>query len=173
MRETESVQRLQALERARAWEQRFANFAKMAPIAIYFGSQGDHRLSYCNRAWFEITGHPVVPFEEIDWASIIYEEDLELVRSHWTGVFSTQEPTSIQFRLRKRWVNENGVTMGPVWVTTSALPEHKEDGSVKDIIGTMLDISALKFAEMVQQMKVQEATEAKRQSLNFIDMTSQ
>lgn len=37
----------------------------------------------------------------------------------------------------------------------------------------MLDISALKFAEMVQQMKVQEATEAKRQSLNFIDMTSQ
>jgi nitrogen-specific signal transduction histidine kinase len=36
----------------------------------------------------------------------------------------------------------------------------------------MLDISALKFAEKVQQMKVQEATEAKRQSLNFIDMTS-
>lgn len=62
--------------------------------------------------------------------------------------------------------------MGPVWVTTSALPELNEDGSVKGIIGTMLDISALKFAEMVQQMKVQEATEAKRQSLNFIDMTS-
>ena len=95
----------------------------MAPVAIYFGSQSHHRLSYCNRAWFEMTGHPVVPFDLIDWASIIYEEDLELVRSHWTSVFSTQNPTSIQFRLRKRWINGDGVTMGPVWVTTSALPE--------------------------------------------------
>jgi PAS domain S-box-containing protein len=173
MRGTESVQRLQALEKARSWEQRFANFAEMAPIAIYFGSQSHHRLSYCNPAWFEMTGHPVVPFEEIDWASIIYEEDLELVRNHWTSVFSTQNYTSIQFRLKRRWVNGKGATMGPIWVTSSALPEHKEDGSIKGIIGTMLDISALKFTEMEQQMKVQEATEAKRQSLNFIDMTSQ
>lgn len=172
MRETETAQRLQALERAKAWEQRFANFAEMAPIAIYFGSPAYSRLTYCNRAWFEMTGHAVVPFEEIDWAGIVYEEDLELVVSHWTRLMSTQEPTSIEFRLRKRWVDGNGVTMGPVWVTTSALPEINEDGSVKGIIGTMLDISALKFAETVQQMKVQEATEAKRQSLNFIDMTS-
>ncbi|KAI4760995.1 hypothetical protein E4T52_04308 [Aureobasidium sp. EXF-3400] len=172
MRETETVQRLQALERAKAWEQRFANFAEMAPIAIYFGSQSYRQLSYCNRAWFEMTGHPVVPFEEIDFTSVIYEEDLELVRSHWTGVFSTETPTSLQFRLRNKWIDGNGVTMGPIWVTTSALPEFNQDGSVKGIIGTMLDISALKFAETVQQMKVQEATEAKRQSLNFIDMTS-
>jgi PAS domain S-box-containing protein len=172
MRETETVQRLQALERAKAWEQRFANFAEMAPIAIYFGSQSYRQLSYCNRAWFEMTGHPVVPFEEIDFTSVIYEEDLELVRSHWTEVFNTKTSTNLQFRLRKRWVDANGVTMGPVWVTTSALPERKEDGTVTGIIGTMLDISALKFAEKVQQMKVQEATEAKRQSLNFIDMTS-
>jgi len=172
MRETETAQRLQALERAKAWEQRFANFAEMAPIAIYFGSPSYSRLAYCNRAWFEMTGHAVVPFEQIDWASIVYEEDLELVCSHWTRLMSTQESTSIEFRLRKRWVDGNGVTMGPVWVTTSALPEFNEDGSVKGIIGTMLDISALKFAETVQQMKVQEATEAKRQSLNFIDMTS-
>ena len=172
MRETETAQRLQALERAKAWEQRFANFAEMAPIAIYFGSPSYSRLTYCNRAWFEMTGHAAVPFEQIDWASIVYEEDLELVCSHWTRLMSTQESTSIEFRLRKRWVDGNGVTMGPVWVTTSALPELNEDGSVKGIIGTMLDISALKFAETVQQMKVQEATEAKRQSLNFIDMTS-
>jgi PAS domain-containing protein len=167
----QETQRLQALERARSWEKRFANFAEMAPIAIYFGSQSDHRVSYCNRAWFEMTGHPVVPCEEIDWASIIYEEDLELVRSHWTSVFSTQNYTSIQFRLQRRLIN--GKTIGPIWVTSSAIPEHKEDGSIKGIIGTMLDISALKFTEMEQQIKVQEATEAKRQSLNFIDMTSQ
>ncbi|KAI4836100.1 hypothetical protein E4T44_08450 [Aureobasidium sp. EXF-8845] len=172
MREKETVQRLQALERAKSWERRFANFAEIAPIAIYFGSHDQHRLSYCNRAWFEMTGHAVVPFEEINWESITYEEDLEFVKSKWSGIFSSKDPTNIQFRLRKRWVDGNGVTMGPIWVTTSALPEYNEDGSVKGIIGTMLDISALKFAETVQQMKVQEAMEAKRQSLNFIDMVS-
>ncbi|KAG9643713.1 putative histidine kinase HHK19p, partial [Aureobasidium melanogenum] len=172
LRETESVQRLQALERAKAWERRFANFAEMAPIAIYFGSQRHHQFSYCNRAWFEMTGHPVVPFDQIDWASIVYEEDIELVRSSWTRVFSTQNHTTVQYRLRRSWADGNGVTIGPVWVTASALPEYNEDGSIKGIIGTMLDISALKFAETVQQMKVQEALEAKRQSSNFIDMTS-
>jgi PAS domain S-box-containing protein len=172
MREKETVQRLQALERAKSWERRFARFAEIAPIAIYFGSHDQHRFSYCNLAWFEMTGHAVVPFEEIDWESVTYEEDLELVKSKWSGIFSSKDPTNIQFRLRKRWVDGNGVTMGPIWVTTSALPEYNEDGSVKGIIGTMLDISALKFAETVQQMKVQEAIEAKRQSLNFIDMVS-
>jgi PAS domain S-box-containing protein len=171
MRETETVQRLQALERAKSWEQRFANFAEIAPLAIYFGSP-DHRLTYCNPAWFEITGHAIVPFEEIDWESITHEEDLGLVKSKWSGIFGKKDSTNIQFRLRKRWVDGNGVTMGPVWVTTSALPEYNEDGSVKGIIGTMLDISALKFAETVQETKVQEAMEAKRQSLNFIDMVS-
>ncbi|KAI5206765.1 hypothetical protein E4T39_02303 [Aureobasidium subglaciale] len=170
MRETESVQRLQALERAKAWEQRFANFAGMAPIAIYFGTESHHQLSYCNRAWYEMTGHPLVPSEQIDWTSIVYEEDVELVRNSWQQVFDTAKTVSVQFRLRKSWADRNGVTIGPVWVTSSALPEYKEDGSVKGIIGTMLDISALKFAETVQQMKVQEAMEAKRQSLNFIDM---
>ncbi|KAG9926433.1 hypothetical protein KCU98_g21316, partial [Aureobasidium melanogenum] len=149
LRETESVQRLQALERAKAWERRFANFAEMAPIAIYFGSQRHHEFSYCNQAWFEMTGHPVVAFDQIDWASIVYEEDIELVRNSWTRVFSTQTPTTVQYRLRRSWADGNGVTIGPVWVTASALPEYNEDGSIKGIIGTMLDISALKFAETV------------------------
>lgn len=171
-RETESAQRLQALERAKAWEQRFANFAELAPVAIFFGSQSYHHLSYCNRAWFEITGHPVVAFEQIDWSMIVYEEDLELVRSMWTEVIAANEAVSTQFRLRRRWSDGNGVVIGPVWVTASVLPEYKEDGSIKGIIGTMLDISALKFAETVQHMKAQEALEAKRQSSNFIDMVS-
>ncbi|KAG9953342.1 putative histidine kinase HHK19p, partial [Aureobasidium melanogenum] len=172
LRETESVQRLKALERAKAWELRFVNFAEMAPIAIYFATQSSQKVSYCNPAWFGMTGHPVVPFDQIDWTNIVYEEDIELVRSTWAKVFSTNEPTTAQFRLRRSWADGNGVTIGPVWVTVNALPEYNEDGTIKGLIGTMLDISALKFAEMVQQMKAQEALEAKRQSSNFIDMTS-
>jgi PAS domain S-box-containing protein len=171
MRETETVQRLQALERAKSWEQRFANFAEIAPLAICFGSP-DHRLTYCNPAWFDITGHDVMPFEQIRWENITHEEDLEYVARKWSQVTTSTKPTTLQFRLRKKWVDGNGVTMGPVWITTSAMPEYNEDGSVKGVIGTMLDISALKFAETVHEMKVQEAMEAKRQSLNFIDMVS-
>ncbi|KAI4836996.1 hypothetical protein E4T44_08320 [Aureobasidium sp. EXF-8845] len=169
LRESESLERLKELE---SWENRFANFAEMAPIAIYFGSGVQPSLSYCNRSWFEMTGHPVVPFEEVDWTSTIHEEDVEIVRHHWDQALTLNGPSSVQYRLKRRWTDTNGVSIGPMWVTVSTLPEHRQDGSCAGIIGTMLDISALKFAETVQQTKFQEAMEAKRQSSNFIDMTS-
>lgn len=173
MREAESIQRLQALERAKSWEQRFANFAELAPIAIYFGTHEQKRLSYCNRAWFEMTGHPVVPPDQIDWPSVVLEDDLEIVQNNWIQVTTLHKAVSVQFRLKRRWLDRHGVSIGPCWVTCSALPEYNEDGSIKGIIGVMQDISALKFAETVQQMKVQEAVEQRRQQENFIDMTSQ
>ncbi|KAF2658347.1 hypothetical protein K491DRAFT_713734 [Lophiostoma macrostomum CBS 122681] len=44
--------------------------------------------------------------------------------------------------------------------------------SVKSVIGTMMDVSQLKWAEDLQKIRVQEALESKRQQENFIDMTS-
>lgn len=72
-----------------------------------------------------------------------------------------------QFRLKDRkWENSNA------WIQGMSYPELEEDGSIKSIMGTLVDISQFKWAENVQKLRTEEALEAKRQQENFIDMTS-
>jgi len=52
-----------------------------------------------------------------------------------------------------------------------AYPELNEDGSVRAVAATIMDISYLKWAESVQKQRTDEALEAKRQQENFIDFT--
>lgn len=47
-----------------------------------------------------------------------------------------------------------------------------ETDNVLHSIGTLTDISHLKFAEGVQRLRIEQAIESKRQQENFIDMTS-
>jgi len=54
----------------------------------------------------------------------------------------------------------------------AAYPEKAEDGAVTGVLGCLTDISQQKWAEGYQTQKRLEAVELKRQTENFIDMTS-
>lgn len=129
------------------------------------------RMTFANDAWFDMTKHPRVPFEEIEWLSLVHEDDREVVAEGMRTVFSNQN-MNIQFRLTTPWHGGDGPAT-PTWVMATALPEFSsEDGTLAQVIGTMTDISHLKFAESTQQLRIDQALEAKRQTENFIDMTS-
>ncbi|KAK5083305.1 hypothetical protein LTR16_008283, partial [Cryomyces antarcticus] len=61
---------------------------------------------------------------------------------------------------------------GPTWILSTAFPEIDEDGSVVAIMGWLTDISSQKWSERLQAQRLEDALETKRQSENFIDMTS-
>lgn len=128
-------------------------------------------MQYCNHEWFSVTGHPVVPFENVDWSSVVSEDGLASIDRHWDGLVANRQSTRFQFSLRRTWSREDGVS-GPAFVLVSAYPELREDGSVRAIAGTLTDVSHLKWAESVQKMRTDEAVEAKRQQDFFTDMTS-
>lgn len=128
-------------------------------------------MQYCNRGWFEITGHDPVEFGDIDWAHLLTNEGNAIVQAHWNLILQKKQAVTFQFQLQRTWSNEQG-GQGLAWVLASAHPELGEDGSVIAIAGTLIDISQLKWAESVQKQRVEEAIEAKRQQDNFIDMTS-
>lgn len=57
------------------------------------------------------------------------------------------------------------------WIIASCQPEFS-NGKVKTIIGSITDISRIKWAENLQTRRLEEAEETRRAQNNFIDITS-
>ncbi|KAM0720752.1 hypothetical protein Q7P37_004889 [Cladosporium fusiforme] len=166
---SDAVKRAEALERAQASEMRFSDFVKHSNSAFYnFGM--DRKMQYCNREWFEISGHPVVPFEEIEWSTFMNPTNFEIVSKNWETIIRTKKPTKFQFELNRTWSDGHGHEMRAS-VLSCSYPELGEDGSVVAVSGTLTDITHLQWAEKLQKQRTDEAVEAKRQHETFIDMT--
>jgi signal transduction histidine kinase len=151
-------------------ERRLANFTELAPVGFY---QLDAHLGieYCNDQWFKITNHPKVPVKEIDWRSLIVEEDLEGILQEMKTILQQGGSHTFSFRIKRLWRGPDGI-LTPTWLLATACTSHDKEGNITSFMGTMNDVSHLKWAEAVQRSRVEEALESKRQQENFIDMTS-
>jgi signal transduction histidine kinase len=184
-----AFQRAIALERARASEVRLNNYTQISPVAICrldsdlnvraYSRAGSTskcltnvaQMQYCNPKWFEITGHPIVPIDNVQWSPVIVDEDLEKVRKEIGKIKDIKDPRTFFFRTKKIWTSPDGVET-PTWVLATGTVEEDDAGNVISILATMTDVSQLRWAEDIQKVRVEEALESKRQQENFIDMTS-
>ncbi|CAN9133812.1 unnamed protein product [Alternaria alternata] len=161
---------VEALEQARLAERKFARFAQTSPTAIYIYVP-ESGMNFVNDQFFELTGHAHAPVNQYEWFDLISNEDVERVKQDWDGMLKCGKSSGVQFRLKKTWINQDGIRSN-IWVQSSSYPELDENGKVISIMGTLFDISHFKWAESVQRRRIDEALEAKRQQENFIDMTS-
>ncbi|EME43841.1 hypothetical protein DOTSEDRAFT_130539 [Dothistroma septosporum NZE10] len=167
--EQDALKKAEALERAAASEKRFSNFAEQSNVAIWILNL-DHQMEYCNHEWFIVCGHPVVPFDQIDWPSVVSEAHLAVIDQHWEIIVQEKRAVKFQFELKRMWSDGLGGEMR-AWVTSNAYPELDEHGNVIKVAGTLTDITHLQWAQRLQRQRTAEAVEAKRQQENFIDMT--
>lgn len=116
-------------------------------------------------------------------------DDLDGIQERLLCISNEKIPQTFEFRLNKPWVGGDGV-IGETWMTASGYPDFDQDGNIKEIMGTMSDVSRYKWAESVQKQRVDEVLELKRQQekyessppnvgnfvdiifCSFIDMTS-
>ena len=127
-------------------------------------------MTYCNRAWFDISGHRVVEdYKDICWQDALTDEGNATSAVQFDLMVNHKQATTFQFQVQRTWSNEQGGE-GEAWCLTSAYPEIDEDGTVIGVAGSLTDISELKWAESVQRQRIEEAIEAKRQQDNFIDV---
>ncbi|KAF2029760.1 hypothetical protein EK21DRAFT_100980 [Setomelanomma holmii] len=162
--------RVDALEQARVSELKFARFAQLSPTAIYIFVP-ESGMQFVNDQFFELTGQICAPMDQFDWVSVIADEDAERFEEDWKAMLQGKRSDGVQFRLKKTWVNQDGIKSN-IWVQSTSYPQLDAHGKVISIMGTLFDISQFKWAESVQRRRVEEALEAKRQQENFIDMTS-
>jgi PAS domain S-box-containing protein len=151
-------------------ERRLASFIELAPVGMYH-LDSNIEMRYCNDQWFRITGHPKVPISQVDWRLIVHKDDLTHVYREINVATKHRGAHTFYIRLNKPWMAPEGIS-SPTWILVIATTTVDNDGKMTSIIGTMTDVSQLKWAEAIQKTRVEEALESKRQQENFIDMTS-
>lgn len=162
---------------AESSEQKFAKFAKSAPVGIFsLAPNGDYL--YCNDKWFDILQIPKGQ-GKLSWMStsrdLWYDADMQAILDTWNVLVVQKQPTTLECRLKRPWKSKNASDtegQSQAWVALSAYPELADDGSVRCVMGCLSDISHFKWAEELQKRGMEEAIAAKRSQEQFIDMTS-
>lgn len=178
----------ETLARLNASEAKFSAFAELASVGIWMIDIDrkvslessvmtrvamltmENQVRYCNREWFSISGHPNVPFSDINWSSCMNAENQNHIGRQLEEMTETKQPAQFQFELLRLWENDQGLKM-PACVIAGAYPELNQDGEITGFAGTLTDVTHLRWAETLQKQRLEEAIEAKRQQENFIDMT--
>lgn len=150
---------------------RFRAMADLAPVGM-FHIDGDGTMLYANRRWLELTRHYHEKWAPMSWMEAIYADDVPLLEECWAAV-QRGEAVSFETRLNTPWEAPDGIEQpGPSWAICSAYAEIGPDGSTTACLGCLTDISRQKWMETVQERRMEEALELKRQQEHFMDMTS-
>lgn len=151
--------------------------ADISPSGLYSLSQ-EGLIPWANAKFYEITGISNKEEEKykMSFMDCIFEEDLEHAYNSWREASTLNKPISCEVRVKRKWQPPAGADgepspEEPAWVLANALPTL-ENGVAGNIIGCLVDISDIKWAQRVQAEAAENAREAKRSQERFIDVTS-
>lgn len=161
-------------------EAKFSRLAETAPTGMFMFDPEGHAL-YVNDTYLEMLGsseedHSKKRPDSTSWEDDIHEEDLERFLAAWNRITKNKVPITVEYRLKKPWKSTDTASgqeiEGETWLLATAFPEIEPDGKVATVQGWLTDISHRKFSENLLSQRLQDALENKRQTENFIDMTS-
>jgi len=124
----------------REGEERFRTLADATPVLIW-GSNTDKLCNYFNKQWLDFTGRTTEQEMGDGWTGGVHPDDLERCLETYVTAFDARTPFTMEYRLRRhdgeyRWVMDNGV------------PRFAPDGTFSGYIGSCLDFSDRKRAEV-------------------------
>ena len=106
----------------------------------------------------------------------MHPEDVGKTTGAWLTATESKVPVTVEYRLQRPWRSIDRATghevTGETWLLASAVPDLDTDGKVVAAQGWLTDISHRKFSENLLAQRLEDALEHRRQSENFIDMTS-
>lgn len=152
---------------------RLRRMTEMSPLGMFLVDP-DGVLREANDRYFEMTGHPRGELYEMAWMEQIADCSRETMEHGWKQMLEDRQAWSSELQLKKLYVRPVDLHGEAIeyWVLVTAQPELSMDGSVRSIMGSITDISHLKWAQGLQNRRLQEAEETRRQQNEFIDITS-
>lgn len=171
--------RLTTLQAERS-DAKFSRMAKLAPIGMFVLDPEGTPL-YVNDAYRKLLpalpdGSAVSFNKPSDCTDFIHPDDVGSFWASWEKVVVQKIPAISEYRILKEWRSVDKATgeelSGETWLMATSFPEIESDGRVSVIMGWITDISKQKAAENLLSQRLEDALETKRQSENFIDMTS-
>jgi len=136
-------------------EERFRNMADTAPIMIWVAGP-DSRCTYVNKQWLAFTGRPVEQELGEGWLQSVHFEDYDACIDNFTSHFDARQAFEMEYRLRRsdgeyRWIYDSGI------------PWFSSDGVFLGYIGSAMDITERKEAEVALRTAHEELHQLKNQ----------
>lgn len=165
---------------AERMEAKFSRMAAEAPTGMFVYDR-EGRPLFVNDAYLSVLGetreeHSARSSISMAWSEYIHPDDAQRFHDAWRRVLEQKAPLTIEYRLKKPWISWDKASgqeiSGDRWLLANAFPDVDSDGKISSIQGWLTDISHRKFTEALLSQKLEDALENKRQTENFIDMTS-
>ncbi|KAL2279104.1 hypothetical protein FJTKL_13679 [Diaporthe vaccinii] len=167
------------LERVRLTQQldlqasRLRRMTELSPLGMFLISP-EGVLREANDRFFEMTGHTRDSQYEMSWMDFIMPSSTRTMEDGWHRLVNEHRPWSgeLQLKIRiARPLNLHGEAID-YWCMFTAQPEISPEGSLRSVMGSITDISHMKWAQGLQEHQLREAEETRRQQNEFIDITS-
>ena len=146
-----------AEEELRESEARFRTVADAAPVMIWM-SGPDKLCNFFNKGWLDFTGRTMEQELGNGWAEGVHSDDLEHCLEVYGTSFNARQPFTMEYRLRR---NDGEYR----WVLDSGTPRFAEDCAFLGYIGSCIDITARKQAELENQRQNMELARVGRVTL--------
>lgn len=152
---------------------RLRRMTELSPLGMFLISP-EGVLREANDRFYEMTGHTRETEYEMSWMDFLTDKSAVIVRGGWQQLVDDRQPWSSELQLKKSSPNPVDFNSESIesWVLLTSNPELAADGSLRSIMGSITDISHLKWAQGLQNRRLQEAEETRRQQNEFIDITS-
>jgi PAS domain S-box-containing protein len=135
-----AVARKQSQAVLRASQERFAVIADSAPVMLWMCG-ADKQCTWFNRRWLETTGRTMDDALRRGWLDAVHPDDMESCQEIYAAAFEGHRPFSLEWRLRRadgEWR----------WMAGTVSPCFAVDGSFTGYIGSCLDITEQKDAQL-------------------------
>jgi len=140
--------RKQAEDALRESEARFWTVANVAPVMIWM-SGPDKDGIFFNKGWLEFTGRTAEQELGAGWLAGVHAEDLAHCLDVRETAFGKREPFTVEYRLRRK----DGEYR---WLLDTGTPRFEADGAFLGYIGSCIDITERREAELNHQLQSME-----------------
>jgi PAS domain S-box-containing protein len=170
--ETAAQKQEQLSQQLELQTRRMRRMTELSPVGMYlFDPEG--KLVEANDRYYEMTGAPREDTDPVAFLKICAEVSRPVAMGQWEELLRTRKRVvrEIQLMVPKVQPPELGGDVIDSWVLAVSQPELGPDGEVVNIMGALSDISHMKWAQSLQETRLREAEETKRQQNEFLDMT--
>ena len=124
-------------------ERRYAALAQVSPVGI-FRADRFGKCVYVNDRLCQLSGLSPQDAVGTTWMQAIHPIDRDMVRTVWRRSIQDNQPFRVEFRYRR----SNGCI---IWVVVQVIAETTEVGEITGYVGSVIDITDRKQAELSTQ----------------------